>query len=61
MKYEKKIFNENSLRNLVKETSRSELEKQLKNLKFEMKRIWDFLNKQREEIIVLNAKIDMIK
>ena len=57
MTYEKKVFNENSLRKIVKETSRAELEKQLKGLRFEMKRLWDFLNQQKDAITVLNEKI----
>ncbi len=57
MSYDKKVFNENSLRKIVKDTSRAELKKELKELRFEMKKIWDFLNKLREETIVLNAKM----
>ncbi len=53
MTYEKKVFNENALRKIVKDTSKAELDKQLKDLRFEMKRLWDFLNKLREQIIVL--------
>ena len=48
MDYNKKVFNENSLRKIVKDTSRAELKKELKDLRFEMKRLWDFLNKLRE-------------
>jgi hypothetical protein len=61
MVYQPVVFNENALRNVVKETSRAELEKHLKDLKFEMKRIWDFLNKMREENIFLKNKLSKIE
>lgn len=53
MAYEKVIFNENALKGVVKATAKAELEKQLKDIKFEMKRMWDFINKLREEIKVM--------
>jgi septal ring factor EnvC (AmiA/AmiB activator) len=61
MTYQPVVFNENALRNVVKETSKAELEKHLKDLKFEMKRMWDFLNSIREDISTLNMKIDRLE
>ncbi len=57
MKDKIKVFNENSLRQIVKETASNELQKELKMLRFEMKRLWAFLNQQKDAITVLNEKI----
>ena len=61
MAYQPVVFNENALRNVVKETSKAELEKHLKDLKFEMKRMWDFLNKMKEENIFLKNKLSKME
>jgi len=58
MVYQPVVFNENALRNLVKETSKKELKKVLKNLRWEIKRIWQEMNKIRESILVLEKQIE---
>lgn len=57
----KTIFNENELRRIIKITSKNELDKQLKDLRFEIKRLWDFLNKQNEAIKVLTQQINSLR
>ena len=61
MAKERVIFNELQLRKVVKDSARAELDKQLKKLNFEVRGLWTFLNKMREDVNVLMRDMEMRK
>jgi len=61
MSYEKTIFNENQLRKVIKETSKTEFENNYKKYRFELDKVWDSFNKLREEVVVLMRDLEIRK
>ncbi len=58
---EKTIFNENQLRKVIKETSKTEFENNYKKYRFELDKVWHYLNKLKEEVVILTRDLEMRK
>ncbi len=61
MPYEKTIFNENQLRKVIKETSKTEFENNYKKYRFELDKVWHFLNKLKEDVVILTRDLGIRK